>query len=118
MAPVFAATYIQIGRISVIFDPEIQDPSDKSSGVAGSWPKSPMTSTSVEILERQAKLQDKQDEGSNRLGEFNLEDMGSAADSVRTIDFYAGRPFAEGRKLLHNQHLASKGLPPIPEGRR
>jgi hypothetical protein len=101
-----------------IFDPEIQDPSDKSSGVAGSWPKSAMTSTSVEILERQAKLQDKQDEGSNRLGEFDLEDMGSAADAQpRVMDFYAGRPFAEGRKL-HNAARAARGLAPIPEGRR
>ena len=99
------------------FTPETPDPSDKSSGVAGTWPKSAMTSTTVEQLERQAKLQDKPDEP-NRLWELGLEDASSAADAqLRTMDFYNGRSFSEGRSL-HNQALIARGLPPIPEGRR
>jgi hypothetical protein len=98
------------------FTPQIQDPSDKSSGVAGSWPRSAMSSTSVEILERQAKLQDKQDEP-NMLSELRLEDMGAADAHPRAMDFYAGRTFAAGR-ALHNQALVSQGRPPIPEGRK
>ena len=99
------------------FDTPTPDPQDLYQSSAFAWPRSSMTTTTVEQLERQAKVQAAQEEGApNKLDEFQLDDMGSAADSVRTIDFYAGRSFAEGRKL-HNQHLASMGRPPIPEGR-
>ena len=49
-----------------------------------------------------------------------LQDLGieGAQDAQpRTVDFYAGRDFAEGRRA-HNDHLISNGQAPIPKGRK
>ena len=102
------------------FEIPTSDPHDYYRSAAASWPKPVMETTTVEQLEQQARLQDKdKQESPNRLSELApIDDMGSVADAQpRTMDFYNGRSFSEGR-ALHNQSLVARGLPPIPEGRR
>jgi hypothetical protein len=44
--------------------------------------------------------------------------FGAAKDAAPSVlSFYAGQSFAEGRKR-HNEYLVSRGLRPIPEGKK
>jgi len=91
---------------------------DAFNSSANSWPKTTMTTTSPTDVYQRARSQAEQpDDEPNGLAELGLEDFGGAADSARTMDFYNGRNFADGR-ALENQSRIARGLAPLPLGRR
>jgi hypothetical protein len=97
-------------------------PNEAILSSSGSWPRSSMSVTSPEDVYARARSkaeeQEEQEDEAAGLRELGLEPMGGAADAQpRTMEFYAGRNFAEGRKL-HNAYLVSRGQAPIPEGRK
>lgn len=79
--------------------------------IVGSWPQSSMETTSVEALEAQARAQETKDEDERfaRFAGENTEAGSSATDAQpQALDFFNGRPYAEGVKL-YNEYLASRG---------
>jgi hypothetical protein len=102
-----------------IFETPTPEPQDWYLNSAASWPEPVMTTTTVEQLERKARLQDKDRQNApNRLSELPIEDMGSAADAEpRTMDFFNGKSYVQGR-AAYNQHRISRGLAPVREGSR
>ena len=106
-----------------IFESPRPEPGTSWESVATSWPRSAMSTTTVEQLQRKAKLNAAQAEAKAQtcLNEFQLEDMGdfsSATDAQpRMMDFFAGRTYQQGR-AAYNQYRVSRGLPPLREGQR
>lgn len=97
------------------FETPRPEPGTWWEGTAASWPHSSLRTTSVEQVRKRAELQEKQQE--NKLDEFELYDMGAADAMPHPMTFFAGRSYAEGRKL-YNEARAKRGLPPIAEGKR
>jgi hypothetical protein len=95
-------------------------PSESTLASSRGWPRSSMTTTTVDQLERQARIQaeaEVEDEDLPTMAELGIiEDMGGAKDAEpSTLSFYAGKSYQEGRRA-HNAYRASKGFAPIPEG--
>ncbi len=100
-----------------VFETPTLEPQDWWQGTARSWPKSNLTTTTVEQLKKKAELQEKEKDD-QFFESLSLKDMGSATDAEpRTMDFFAGRSYAEGR-AAYNQARIAQGLPPLSEGSR